>query len=187
MSSVQAPPAQLKQFALVSYIPHPLGTFLDDLRLELVPNCSPHAHVTILPPRPIHGCADEAAGELNALATRFADFEVELGDVEIFPQSKVIYIGLLRGELELHRMYRALNQGAVSYCEPYPYHPHVTLVQNVDADLVPPMFQMAKQRWAEYAGPRTFSLHAMDFVKNLEGSCWKDLASIRLQPIASAA
>jgi len=180
MSSVEAPPLQLKPFALVSYIPDPLGTFLDDLRLELVPDCSPHAHVTVLPPRPIQGCADEAAEQLRDLSQRFPEFQVELGDVEMFPQSKVIYIGLRRGELELHRMYRALNQGAVSFSEPYPYHPHITLVQNVMPERVPSMFEIAKQRWAEYTGPRTFVVHILDFVKNLQGSCWKDLASIEL-------
>ncbi len=182
MSSVEAPPAQLKPFALVSYIPDPLGAFLDDLRLALVPGCSPHAHVTVLPPRPIHTCPDEAAEELREVSRPFADFEVELGDVEIFPQSKVVYIGIKRGELELHRMYRALNQGAVSFCEPFPYHPHITLVQNVDPDLVMPMFQKAKEMWASYEGPRAFSVHTLDFVKNLQGTCWKDLASINLRP-----
>lgn len=180
MSSVEAPPALLKPFALVSYIPDPLGSFLDDLRLELVPDCSPHAHITVLPPRPINGCADEAAEELRDLSRRFPGFEVELGDVEMFRQSKVIYVGLRRGELELHRMYRALNQGSVSYCEPYPYHPHITLVQNVEPERVPPMFKIAQQRWAEYRGPRTFQVNVLDFVKNLQGSCWKDLASIHL-------
>jgi len=180
MSSVEAPPAQLNQFALVSYIPDPLGAFLDGLRLELVPGCCPHAHVTVLPPRPIQSCADEAAEELRDLSRRFTDFEVEFGDVEMFRQSKVVYIGIKQGELELHRMYRELNQGAVSYCEPFPYHPHLTLVQNVESDLVPGMFDLATQRWAEYEGPRKFALHTLDFVKNLQGSCWKDLASIHL-------
>ena len=43
----------LSQFALVAYIPDPLGRFLDDLRVELTPDCKPRAHVTILPPRPL--------------------------------------------------------------------------------------------------------------------------------------
>jgi len=181
MTSVEAPTAQqLKQFALVSYIPHPLGAFLDDLRLELVPNCSPHAHVTVLPPRPIQSCADDAADEIRRIAHRFANFEVELGAVEMFPESKVIYIGIQRGEPELRRMYQALNQGPVSYREPYPYHPHITVVQNVEPERVPPMFDRAVARWAEYSGPRAFPVHTLDFVKNLQGSCWRDLASIEL-------
>ena len=180
-STVEAPPAQLKQFALVSYIPDPLGVFLDDLRLELVPDCSPHAHVTILPPRPIHGCAEDASEQIERLSRRFANFEAELGDVEMFPQSKVVYIGLRRGEEEMRGLYEAFNRGAVDFREPYPYHPHVTIVQNVDPDLVPRMFEIAKERWAQYTGPRSFPVHTLDFVKNLQGSCWKDLASIELR------
>ncbi len=181
MSSVEAPPAPLlKQFALVSYIPDPLGTFLDNLRLELVPNCSPHAHVTVLPPRPIHGCAEEAAAELEILSRHFRGFEVELGEVEMFPESKVVYIGLRRGEQELRSLYRELNRGAVDFREPYPYHPHITIVQNVEPEKVARMFDLASQRWKEYTGPRTFPVHTLDFVKNLAGSCWKDLASIDL-------
>ena len=180
MSTVEAPPAQLNQFALVTYVPNPLGTFLDDLRLELVPGCSPHAHVTVLPPRPIQSCAQEAAKELREVSHPFADFEVELGEVEMFPQSKVVYIAIKRGELQLHRMYRALNQGAVSFCEPFHYHPHITLVQNVEPELVSPMFEMAKKRWSQYQESRAFWVHKLDFVKNLQGTCWKDLASIHL-------
>ena len=44
---------RLNVFALVIYIPDPLGRFLDDLRRELVPGCNPHAHVSVLPPRPL--------------------------------------------------------------------------------------------------------------------------------------
>ncbi len=44
---------RLNVFALVIYIPDPLGRFLDDLRTALVPGCNPHAHVSVLPPRPL--------------------------------------------------------------------------------------------------------------------------------------
>src|ERR1035438_9490908 len=44
---------RLNVFALVIYIHDPLGSFLDDLRRQLVPGCNPHAHVSVLPPRPL--------------------------------------------------------------------------------------------------------------------------------------
>ena len=44
---------RLNVFALVVYIPGPLGVFLDELRRELVPHYNPHAHVSVLPPRPL--------------------------------------------------------------------------------------------------------------------------------------
>lgn len=180
MNCVEAPPTQLSQFALVSYIPDPLGAFLDELRLELVPGCSPHAHVTILPPRPVDCDPDRAARQLRELAAQFRDFEVELGEVEIFPVSKVIFISLWRGERELRAMYRTLNQGTVAFREPFPYHPHTTLAQNFPPEQVDRLMRLAEKRWAEYKGPRSFRVHSLDFVKNIYGNCWTDLASIEL-------
>ena len=50
------PPEQrLNIYALVIYVPAPLGRFLDDLRRELVPTYKPRAHVSVLPPRPLAG------------------------------------------------------------------------------------------------------------------------------------
>jgi 2'-5' RNA ligase len=171
------------QFALVSYIPDPLGNFLDRLRLDLVPGCSPHAHVTILPPRPISADESKAADELLENAESFSGFDIELGDVEIFPVSKVIYIGIARGERELREMYRALNRGAVAYKEPFPYHPHVTLAQNFPLEDLDHLASRAAIRWENYRFARTFSVHCLDFVKNLRGNSWTDLANIQLRGV----
>jgi len=171
------------QFALVSYIPDPLGKFLDRLRLDLVPGCSPHAHVTVLPPRPICASEVQAAGELMEIAENFAGFDIELGHVEIFPVSKVIYIGISRGERELKEMYRALNRGAVSYREPFPYHPHVTLAQNFPLELLDDLTVKARQRWKHCRYSRSFAVHSLDFVKNLHGCGWTDLANIQVKGV----
>lgn len=182
MGSVEAPVAQSNQFALVSYIPDPLGTFLDDLRLELIPGCSPHAHVTVLPPRPVEEDPLRAARQIELFAAKFEEFDVELKDVELFPASKVIYLGIGRGGSQLREMYSALNRGPVEYREPFPYHPHSTLAQNIPPERVDELFRLAQKRWAEYTGPRSFRVHCMDFVKNTFGTCWADLASISLPP-----
>ncbi len=172
------------QFALVSYIPDPLGDFLDRLRLELVPGCSPHAHVTVLPPRPIAADEREAAHELLELAEGFSGFDIELGNVEIFPVSKVVYIGIARGERELRELYRSLNSGAVAFREPFPYHPHVTLAQKFPLSDLDYVASTANRRWDEYRGSRTFTVNSLAFVKNLQGNCWADLASIHLRAMA---
>lgn len=170
----------LKQFALVSYIPDPLGGFLDRLRLELVPSCSPHAHVTVLPPRPIATDPVFAARELSSFARSFEAFDVELGEVEVFPVSQVIYVGVRRGEKQLREMYHALNRGSVAYREQFPYHPHITLAQNFEIRDVERLVKIATQRWAEYCETRSFHVQHLDFVKNIYGSHWTDLASIEL-------
>jgi len=38
----------------------------------------------------------------------------------------------------------------------------------------------ARQRWAEYSGPRGFRLEMMTFVQNTEGNNWIDLGKCRL-------
>src|SRR5581483_8545877 len=93
------------QFALVSYIPDPLGKFLDSLRLELAPECRPHAHVTILPPRPLKGPVEIAESELRQGASQFHAFEVKLGEVRLFELSEVVYIEVEAGEPELREMH----------------------------------------------------------------------------------
>ena len=88
---------RINSFALVSYIPEPLAGFLDELRQELVPNCFLRAHVTILPPRPISSSPEAAWETVRTLAPLFPPFEVEMTQVEVFPVSDVIYIGIGRG------------------------------------------------------------------------------------------
>ncbi len=171
------------QFALVSYIPDPLGNFLDRLRLDLVPGCSPHAHVTILPPRPISADEDKAADELMELAESFSGFEIELGNVEVFPVSKVVYVGIAHGERELREMYRTLNRGSLSYREPFPYHPHVTLAQNFPLEEVEALASKAANSWESYSYNRSFPVHSLEFVKNLHGCQWVDLANIQLRGV----
>src|ERR1035438_4772117 len=94
---------RLNVFALVIYIPDPLGRFLDDLRRELAPHPNPHAHVTVLPPRPL-----AAAGQARALTEGWAPFEIELAGLQIFPVTNVIYIQIGAGAEELWRMHAAM-------------------------------------------------------------------------------
>jgi hypothetical protein len=115
----------LGHFALVSYIPDPLARFLDDLRVELVPYCRPHAHVTILPPRPLHDPLKDIVQGIAEDIRGAAPFPIELGEIEIFEASHVIYLGLARGTNELLQLYRALNHGSLKYTENFPYHPHI--------------------------------------------------------------
>ena len=99
-----APPGEdqtLSQFALVTYIPDPLGRFLDELRLDLTPGCKPRAHVTILPPRPLHDEVAQTIREIDEKLKEAAPFRIELGEIEIFDASYVVYLGITRGATEL--------------------------------------------------------------------------------------
>jgi 2'-5' RNA ligase len=163
-------------FALVTYIPDPLGEFLDHLRRELIPGCLPRAHVTILPPRPVLAPTGEAVARLNEWLADLEAFEIEAGKVEVFESTSVIHIGLGRGRDALKSMHGQLNAGPLEFAEPFEYHPHITLAQDFDPQQVPRLLQDAKRRWAEYAGPRVFPVETITFVQNTTLNRWIDLA-----------
>jgi 2'-5' RNA ligase len=95
----------------------------------------------------------------------------------------VIYIGLRHGEPELRAMYRHLNQGVVGFREQFPYHPHVTLAQNIPPDDVIRLYELAQRCWAEYHQTKSFHVEVLDFVKNIYANKWIDLAAIQLKPV----
>jgi 2'-5' RNA ligase len=171
---------RINSFALVSYIPEPLADFLDKLRQELVPNCFLRAHVTILPPRPICSSPEAAWKTVRTLAPLFPPFEVELAQVEVFPVSDVIYIEIGRGREEMGNMHSALNAEGFLCYEPYPYHPHVTLAQDLKGDEVDELARVARARWAECKLPKRFSVDKVVFVQNTRRSQWLDLGESAL-------
>jgi len=168
------------QFALVAYIPDPLGRFLDDLRLELTPGCRPHAHVTILPPRPLHHEVPETVRQIDEGLKCATPFRVDLGEIEIFDTSHVVYLGVKRGYTQLLQFYSTLNCGCLSYTEPYPYHPHITIAQNVTAEEASRLAAIASERWAEYRGPRSFEVASLSFVQQVAPNVWVDVAAVPL-------
>jgi 2'-5' RNA ligase len=167
-------------FALVIYIPDPLGQFLDDLRRELVPHCNPHAHVSVLPPRSLAVPWDQASEQARALTEGWAPFEIELAGIEVFPATQVIYIEVGRGAAEMRRLHAAMNSGALDWKEPFAYHPHITLAQDFPHERVLELTEAARKRWAEYRGPRTFRAERAMFVQNVGDNCWADLAEYSL-------
>jgi 2'-5' RNA ligase len=171
---------RLTTYALVIYIPDPLGRFLDDLRRELVPGCNPHAHVSVLPPRSLGADWRAASQQVQAFTAGRQPFPVELGEVGIFPETNVIYIQLRSGEDELSAMHDALNDNALTFEEPFAYHPHVTLAQGIPPGEVAAVHELAERRWNEFAGERVFRADRVAFVRNTVGNCWIDLANFAL-------
>jgi 2'-5' RNA ligase len=176
---------RINSFALVSYIPEPLAGFLDRLRQELVPNCFLRAHVTILPPRPISSSPEAAWETIRNLAPCFPPFEVEMTEVEVFPVSDVIHVGIGPGRLEMERMHDALNVDGLKFAEFYPFHPHVTLAQELKGDEVDELVRVARSRWAEATVPKTFRVDEVFFVQNTRRKEWLDLGECALGHVES--
>jgi len=171
---------RLNVYALVIYVPDPLGRFLDDLRRELVPAYNPHAHVSVLPPRPLRGDDRAAAERVRALMSGWRPFNVELTTLQVFPVTDVLYLEVGAGDSELRRMHAAMNTGPLEFHEPFAYHPHVTVAQEVPHDEVVSLAEAARRRWQEYKGARTFRADRAVFVQNTKQNVWLDLAGFSL-------
>jgi hypothetical protein len=170
----------LNVFALVIYIPNPMGAFLDDLRRELVPQYKPRAHVSVLPPRPLAVDWRIASGQLRGLMEAWPPFDIELTRVAVFPVTNVIYLELGEGAPELREMHGAMASRCLAFDEPFTYHPHVTLAQEIPAPEVERLCRQAEQRWQDYQGPRRFRADGAVFVQSMVNNCWVDLASYSL-------
>jgi 2'-5' RNA ligase len=171
---------RLNIFALVIYIPDPLGGFLDELRRELVPHYNPHAHVSVLPPRPLAVDWRVVSEQVRVLTDAWSPFEIGLGAIDVFPVTNVIFLELDRGAKELHRLHEAMNQGQMKFDEPFRYHPHVTLAQEVPGSQVDEIREKAQRRWRQYDGPRRFLVERAVFVQNTRQDCWIDLDKYQL-------
>ncbi len=179
-------PSRRDLFALVIYIPDPLGHFLDDLRKELVAGCRPRAHVTVLPPRPLAGDKNVAIEQLRQGSYAFGPFDLTLGEIEVFSETDVIFLSLAKGGKELREMYKALNKGGLTFKEPFAYHPHITLAQGLAPNQVKPLFEAASRRWAEFPHPRSFRGDKFTFVQSTDCVNWADLAEFSLDGVPSA-
>lgn len=185
---MECPPSgaeRINSFALVCYLPGALGAFLDALRAELVTTCAARSHVTILPPRAL-GVPDLLAQrQIADRVPEYPPFRVNLGEVEVFPETKVIYLGLEDGNTQLHSMHDVLNADALVYPEPFVYHPHVTLAQGLDPDHVDEAADLAAARWREFRHSRSFKVETLTFVQNTSANRWLDLAQYELGALAA--
>jgi 2'-5' RNA ligase len=171
-----------QQFALVSYLPDPLAEFLDSLRSELVPDCTARSHVTILPPRPAQCGPKQALKEIRKNARQFDPFTLRLGEICLFPVSNVVYIEIDAGREKLFEMYRAMNNGGLSYQEAYPFCPHITLAQRLEPEQAQAALEKAQREWKAWQFSRGFQLETLHFVESYDGKCWRDLDTAVLQP-----
>ena len=176
---------RINSFALVSYLSGPLADLLDEIRHDFAPDSRAKAHLTVLPPRPLASFESPTAipDTLQQLQTRlqnFAPFDVELGDVEVFPDTHVIFVAIKTGFQELERIHQALNAGFLSCKEPHSYHPHVTVVQELAPVDVLNAAQFARWRWSEFKHSRTVRVDRLTFVQNTQENSWTDLAVLDL-------
>jgi 2'-5' RNA ligase len=164
-------------YALVSYIPGNLGTYLNRLRHDLVSTCSLLSHLTFLPPRHLAADPEALSRELNRKLIGIESFPVVLGEVEIFESTNVVYIGLEQGSHMVRQIHTGLAGGLFTYDEPFPFHPHITLAQEFEAARLPRIVDRARKAWeAIPPSSRSFFVERLVFVRNQDPNTWSTVS-----------
>ncbi len=91
-------------------------------------------HVTLVPPlRVADGDMDRVAEHLAAAAAASAVFEIALHSTGTFrPVSPVVFARLVSGAAEVVGLEQRVRAGVLGTPRRFPFHPHVTLAQDVD-------------------------------------------------------
>ena len=119
-------------------IPEPHATTLSNWRRRVG---DPQAdliwpHVTLLPPTPVAtGVLDRIEEHLSATAKSRAPFVMHLLGTGTFrPVSPVVFIQVARGVADCEVLEKAIRTGPLGRSLDFPYHPHVTVAQDVPDD-----------------------------------------------------
>jgi 2'-5' RNA ligase len=134
----------------------------------------------VLPPRSLSVDWGVAAEQVRSLLEGWSPFTIDLTEIKVFPVTDVIYLEVGSGAAELHEMNAVMNTNGLIFDEPFEYHPHVTLAQEVEHDRVPDLVGTARQQWADYRGQRSFRAERVAFVQNTTCNGWIDLAEYSL-------
>jgi 2'-5' RNA ligase len=170
------------RYALVAYVTSPVTAFVESLRRELHPALPHHAaHLTLLPPRPLHGTESEALRTLARICGSVEPFELALGEIQSFaPTTWTVYIGIGQGASRMQELHRQLNQGTFAFAEEWPYVPHLTIAKMQTEEQAGHAVEIARQSWHRYVGSRRIVLDRLTFVREDAPNCWVDLAPVPL-------
>ena len=170
------------QYALVAYVSNSVGRFVEDLRRDLHPEQA-HlpAHLTVLPPRPLHGSQPEALELLEKLCSQVAPFEVAMGEVASFaPVTPTVFLRVAHAAYRMRELHDLLNTDLLHCHEQWPYMPHLTIAKLPDLAQAQSALETSRSRWADYRGTRVILLDQLTFVREGQSDRWIDLAPVHL-------
>lgn len=173
---------QKPRYALVAYVRSPAGEFVENLRRELHPDLPQiAAHLTILPPRPLHGSESSALDLLQGICGQEEPFSVTLGCVETFiPVTPTVFIRIDADAPRMCALHQKLNVNMLAFKEEWPYIPHLTIVKMSAQQPAQSAYKTAREKWDQYQGSRRIPLERLTFVREAAPNCWVDLAPVML-------
>jgi 2'-5' RNA ligase len=121
-------------------VPEPWASFLRRARAAYGDPQADHVppHVTLIPPTCVDASTLAAVTDFVRSACRPQPaFPMALKGTATFrPVSAVVHVQVIQGRAECEELERALRAGPLAQELTFPYHPHVTIAQDVpDADL----------------------------------------------------
>lgn len=168
-------------YNLVTYVPDPLGAFLNKLRRQLMPESPPaRSHITVLTPRPLDD-VETVWLKLQECARQISAFRIEVTDVRVFENTGVVYLAIGNGCRQLKRMHELLNMDGAACPERYPYQPHITIAQGFASAQIGRTYRMASSQWSDYDADRTFYAKDFALVQRALRNEWIDLKMLTLQ------
>jgi len=120
--------------------------------------------------------------QLSRRLERSPSFQVGLAEVEMFPVTDVVYLALRDGRDCVESLHHELNSELLSFNEPFPFHPHITLAQQMPPGQAPDALELARRRWREWRGGRSFAVDHLTFVRNANCDTWETVSEHPLQP-----
>ncbi len=130
--------------------------------------------------------AAEAAAFIEGRLPDFPALEIELGPVEVFAGTNVVYVSVPFASRTLREMHRHLNSGPVAYRECYEYHPHITIAQKLAPGDAQRVAEEAAAGLAAFRGEKAFLAESFTFVQALRDDRWRDLREYILTPAPAA-
>jgi 2'-5' RNA ligase len=119
-------------------IPQPHATVLTNWRRRVGDPVADKVwpHVTLLPPTPVPITELENVEEhLAKAAAAQVPFDMHLAGTGTFrPTSPVVFVQIATGVAQCETLEQAIRSGPLSRDLQFPYHPHVTVAQDVDDD-----------------------------------------------------
>ena len=180
------------QYALVAYVKGAVADFVNQIRRELHPTQA-HlpAHLSILPPRLLHGSESGALELAEQICSTSMPFDAILGEVEsFFPITPTVFIRVAQAAYRMRELHDLMNTGPFAAEEQWPYMPHLTLFRMQDLGVAELAMTVATRRWSDFRDSRRIVIDQLTFVRQAGPDQWIDLAPIplghRLAPTTAA-
>jgi 2'-5' RNA ligase len=131
-------PGDVLTIGVAVEVPEPFGPQLQewrgvfgDPRADLIP-----AHITLLPPTSVPaGQLTDIEAHLSKVAAATRPFTLRLAGTDTFrPVSPVVYLCVAEGVDACDDLQRRVRTGPLTRELSFPYHPHVTVAHDLDAE-----------------------------------------------------